>query len=449
MRRIGLVGLAAVLIGATASGSTAATAPAYDSVAGAIEIRSPQSVKVSMLDLTSTDEDIIPGCAPAGGGNSAWFRFIAPASGLVSFSAISGNGTNPTLTAVRGTPGSWTTVGCGFWDENRNMVASVVETSVAKGETLYLRTTSSAYPEKDGDYGGVSVQYIASAAAEGMLAVTRSNQIYLVKPDGTPVTTVVPRFPTTGLNYRPAFSPNGRYLAFVHEEAGRKDLWLSDLYEGASRQLTSVGTVTSGPQWAPDSQRIATSIGGALTVVHMMAPHSAPIQLQGWYTGGWRDESPTDQHSLPVARALAWSPDGTQIAFASTADAYWDELVYRLDLRTGEAHAVWTSGGDEASTVAELGFDPVGRLWVSTQAKTPSLQKPTIRYIDLPNVPLFPTKPGDRAIAGSPANSRTAVVNAGKIYVMAAGSTTRQLLTTGYQVDWQPVLSGSRLVSLP
>lgn len=63
--------------------------------------------------------------------------------------------------------------------------------------------------------------------------------------------------------------------------------------------------------------------------------------------------------------------------------------------------------------------------------------------------PSFTFKTADRAFVASPSLTRAAVVNAGKIYLTAPRSSTRTLLTTGYQVDWQPVTPGSQFAALP
>src|SRR5690606_9678649 len=56
----------------------------------------------------------------------------------------------------------------------------------------------------------------------------------------------------------PAFSPDGRSLAFTAARNGRGQIWILPLAEGGEAwPLTDVPTGAGGPVWSPDRTRIA------------------------------------------------------------------------------------------------------------------------------------------------------------------------------------------------
>jgi eukaryotic-like serine/threonine-protein kinase len=56
----------------------------------------------------------------------------------------------------------------------------------------------------------------------------------------------------------PAFSPDGRKLAFVSERGGTREVWVSDADGAGARQLTSLrATAVGKPSWSPDGRYLA------------------------------------------------------------------------------------------------------------------------------------------------------------------------------------------------
>jgi len=56
----------------------------------------------------------------------------------------------------------------------------------------------------------------------------------------------------------PAYSPDGKYLAFVSGRSGKgPQIWLLPTSGGEARKLTSLATGAWGPVWSPDSKRLA------------------------------------------------------------------------------------------------------------------------------------------------------------------------------------------------
>ena len=96
-----------------------------------------------------------------------------------------------------------------------------------------------------------------------VVAVTRPDldadeyrsQLWAVPTDGS----ASARPLTTGArDTAPAFSPDGRWLAYLGAEpGGRSQLWLLPTAGGAPRRLTDHHLGAGAPVWAPDSRRIA------------------------------------------------------------------------------------------------------------------------------------------------------------------------------------------------
>jgi dipeptidyl aminopeptidase/acylaminoacyl peptidase len=71
----------------------------------------------------------------------------------------------------------------------------------------------------------------------------------------------------TGLPAEPridnvAWSPDGRYLSFIHTVADGNELWVVDAASGAARKLTGGVSLTASeaPKWLPDSRTLVTSL---------------------------------------------------------------------------------------------------------------------------------------------------------------------------------------------
>lgn len=64
--------------------------------------------------------------------------------------------------------------------------------------------------------------------------------------------------------FDPAFSPDGKWLAFASDREGAVNIFLLDLATGAVRNLTQSAFTDSHPTWSPDSQWVAfnRNLGG-------------------------------------------------------------------------------------------------------------------------------------------------------------------------------------------
>jgi TolB protein len=128
-----------------------------------------------------------------------------------------------------------------------------------------------------------------------------------------------------GMSTSPAWNPDGRRLAFIHQAAGGTGrLTILDTASGR-RIVGDLGERAAAPRWSPDGRRIAflaTARGGPANVYLADAEgrRAAPITGAGVLV-------------RPGAEP-AWSPDGRRIAVVSRVGRAEQEIAI-IDLVTG------------------------------------------------------------------------------------------------------------------
>ena len=120
----------------------------------------------------------------------------------------------------------------------------------------------------------------------------------------------------------PAWSPDGRQLAYVSFEGKSSSIYIQDIATGKRERVASNPGINSAPSWSPDGTRLALTLSKEgdpeIYVMHM-----ATRSLQRLTNDRSIDTEP------------AWSPDGSRIAF--TSDRGGGPQVYETTAQGGPA----------------------------------------------------------------------------------------------------------------
>jgi TolB protein len=120
------------------------------------------------------------------------------------------------------------------------------------------------------------------------------------------------------VNISPRWNPRtGREIAFISDRGGSPQIYVMDASGANQRPLLSIGGHADSPAWSPDGRYIAFTWGGAGSFQIFIADVASGQILQ--LTSEGRNESPT------------WSPDGRHIAFQSNRTGRWEIWQMHID----------------------------------------------------------------------------------------------------------------------
>ncbi len=149
----------------------------------------------------------------------------------------------------------------------------------------------------------------------------------------------------------PAWSPDGRAIAFVSNEHGDYQLHILDLETGARRQLTNEPDHVSTPLWHPS--------GDSIVYVHRRSLHVV--------AAGGGPSKPIAHARVADVRPLGWAGDGQGLVYQQLSfDPQTREMTTRLML----------SGPDGSSPL------PVEQTWKQLDFAAVSLDGQMLAYVD-------------------------------------------------------------------
>ena len=204
------------------------------------------------------------------------------------------------------------------------------------------------------------------------------------------------------LDFTPAFSPDGRTMAFSRATDEGTDIYTLNVRDDCCLQRLTVGRFSDNlsPAYSPDGRRLAfVSTRSGLPQIYVMAADGTDQELF----------APFDYGVTGSSNAPDWSPDGRTVAFHR--DVGGTLQVFVLDVRTRTVRQLTSVGRNEDPTWApdsrHLAFvsDRAGyrQLWIidiETGRIRPLLQQSGARLPAwsprLPESAISNPRPGDR-----------------------------------------------------
>ena len=182
------------------------------------------------------------------------------------------------------------------------------------------RVADAVYERLTGDKGVFStrIAYVTRAAGRYTLRIADADgeggQVALSSPD--PIIS-------------PAWSPDGRELAYVSFESQKAVVWVQDVATGQRRQIANFRGSNSAPAWSPDGRQLAVTLsrdGGSQLYV-IGRDGGAPRRLT---------------QSNAIDTEAAWAPDGRSLVFVS--DRGGGPQIYRVAASGGDAQRITFAG---------------------------------------------------------------------------------------------------------
>jgi len=127
----------------------------------------------------------------------------------------------------------------------------------------------------------------------------------------------------------PAFSPNGKEIAFTSERSGTPQIYIMDIDGTNVRRITTEGAYHDNPTWSPDGTRLAyvSRIENRFDIYTYNFKDNSIIKLT---EKAGRNENP------------AWSPDGRHLVFSSNRNGKYQ--LYSVDYDGANVRQLTSTG---------------------------------------------------------------------------------------------------------
>lgn len=127
----------------------------------------------------------------------------------------------------------------------------------------------------------------------------------------------------------PAWSPDGKKIAYVSFENRRTSIYIQDVATGARRLITQLPGINGAPAWSPDGNKLA------LVLSKNISPNIYILDL--------RTRNMTQlTNDYYINTEPAWAPDGKSIVFTSNRSGM--PQIYKINLATRAVSRVTYEG---------------------------------------------------------------------------------------------------------
>jgi len=183
------------------------------------------------------------------------------------------------------------------------------------------------------------ILYISDPERHGWMS------LFLMNTDGSDLQrlTPMPKSRKYGM-WDANISPDGRYALYASQADGRSSIYVMDIRTGEHSQLTN-GSTASTPAWSADGKRIA-----------FISSNNGTTRLWTMDADGSNQQRITEnaQHDTRPA----WSPDSNQLAYIVKDSGKWHVRV--IDLLSKVEESLTNRAGEYTS----LSYSPDGRFIV-------------------------------------------------------------------------------------
>jgi TolB protein len=165
-----------------------------------------------------------------------------------------------------------------------------------------------------------------------------------------------------GTNFSPAFSPDGEKIAFCSTiDEGNPEIYVYSIDSKELKRLTFNNAIDTAPTWSPTGREIAfTSDRGGGPQIYVMDAEGSNVRRVSF--GGSYHDAPT------------WAPTGDRIAYVSRVEQIVD--IYVLNLRTSQIIKLTESNANNESPA----WSPDGRHLVFSSNLSGAVQLYRIDY---------------------------------------------------------------------
>ena len=153
----------------------------------------------------------------------------------------------------------------------------------------------------------------------------------------------------------PAWSPDGKKIAYVSFESGNSNIYIQDITTG-SRQLVSAHAkgINGAPAWSPDGSKLAIALS-----------YVGNLELFVLDLGSRKETRLT--HNLAIDTEPVWAPDGQSIYF--TSDRSGRPQIYQIPVTGGSGHSISFQGQNNSTAsnwrwCRATGTCIVSSLWI-------------------------------------------------------------------------------------